>query len=142
MTIKHETRHYQGLKINVSAWYSLDYSSALFNMDCSTGDLMIGCCSLTYKDENDKRKVHIRNFLIEKQYRGKGYGSRFWKFIEKYIIKKASKPSEFHGDILPVDDFNIASSFWRKMGFQIIDKCSTSDEHTSGRIFKKANKTS
>ena len=76
---------------------------------------MIGYCHLMY--DHKRRKITVNDLLIEEPYRGKGHGSKLWEFVEKYI-KRGYKPSEFFGDISEVDDFNLASSFWRKVGFK------------------------
>jgi GNAT superfamily N-acetyltransferase len=110
------------------------------------GDIRIGHCYLTpYQKEITPRQkektIEIDDFKIEKDYRGKGYGSKLWMFLENHIKKKYSKKShkynEFIGGISITDDFDRASRFWHKMGFEVVDNRSSSKTCIVGQISKK-----
>jgi len=113
---RQETKYFDGFKIGIISDYfpQRDLTMFQFMFSFSSG-ISIGYCFLTYQ----KRKITIDDFIIRPWYRGKGYGSKLWGFVEEYI-KRGYKPNEFLGDISDVDDFSLASSFWRKMGFRII----------------------
>jgi GNAT superfamily N-acetyltransferase len=110
-----------------------------FNFHFYCDDISIGHCYLRTRQK--EKTIKIADFLIEEDYRGKGCGSKLWMFVEAYIkkkyIKRSYKPNEFIGGISKSDDFDCASSFWRKMGFEVVDNRLSSKTHIVGQISKK-----
>jgi ribosomal protein S18 acetylase RimI-like enzyme len=138
MRTRYITRHYHGLEIKTIIDY-LPNLNRYYNFYCYSDTIKIGRSSLTYVHQ--KSKVYVKDFYIEEPYREKGHGSRFWEFVENYI-KRGCKPSEFLGRISDVDDFDLASSFWHKMGFEVVDNRSSPDGCFVGPISKRVSETS
>lgn len=75
------------------------------------GDLVIGFISIYFGEEN----CQIINFLVDKDFRGRGYGSEAARlsidyFKENFLAKRIS---------LPVHEENFgAQKFWERLGFK------------------------
>lgn len=88
------------------------------------GDLVIGFVSIYFGEEN----CQIINFLVDKDFRGRGYGSEAARlcidyFKENFSAKRIS---------LPVHEKNVgAQKFWERLGF----KKSETKEH--GYVFMR-----
>jgi ribosomal protein S18 acetylase RimI-like enzyme len=98
-------------------------------------DVPVGFCSLLLLDMFDredknspfsnevyKNSIIFYNFVIEKGFRGDGYGKKFLNYIIEYVNAKLKNTSEdYKYIILYVDkDNDIAKKIYEKVGFTII----------------------
>lgn len=116
-----ETKYFDGIGIAIIADYYPQQDVAMiqfkFFVADGIGKNRVGICFLEFQNG----KITIDDFIINEWNRRKGYGRKLWRFVEEYTKQKYA-PSGFLGDISDVDDFDIASSFWSKMGFKIVGK--------------------
>jgi len=94
-----------------------------------TYDNTLGTCTV-HVHENGVAEIY-KIQIHRESHRRKHYGTKLWKFVETYILKKY-KPNRFTSEL----DFSNVSAikFWKNQNFQLLHK-----ESDYGTIIKETN---
>lgn len=86
-----------------------------------------------YPEANINSFFYLGEFLILKEYRGKGFGKQIYVELEQSIKKEKlfkticfCKIDEFELHPLKPDNYKSLDEFWRKLGFEQVEDLSTS----------------
>ena len=120
----------QAIKIEVLRDAKNDgYYEVFIRIYSGNYDNTLGTCTV-HVHENGVAEIYKIQILNE-SHRRKHYGTKLWKFTEKYIIKKY-QPNRFTGEL---DSSNVPSvEFWKSQNFQLV-----LEELDYGTILKEIN---
>jgi ribosomal protein S18 acetylase RimI-like enzyme len=76
----------------------------------------LGYCFIDFN--SNSKEAEIVDLVIDTPYRMRGYGKKFWNMIESYMDANYH-PRKYFGEISPRNNYRIAASFWKSVGFEV-----------------------